>query len=227
MKSPKFLLTAALAVLFFGSCKKSGTDDTATASGMQFQLGVTNPLVTVNKVEAPGTILWTSGSAYATQVKLEAKQNASQVEFKSTTPAQIDLFASVATSLGNVTLPAGTYTEVEFKISVNTNGSVPSLELNGSYTNASSQVIPITFTMNSLFELKTEQSNVTVNSNTSFTALTTLNLSLISAGITQAMLNSATLTSGKIVISASSNTNLYNIILNNLRQSHHVEVSHH
>jgi hypothetical protein len=228
MKSPKFLMTAALAVLFFGSCKKSGSDDsTATASGMQFQLGVTNPLVTVNKVEAPNTILWTSGSAYATQVKLEAKQNASQVEFKSTTPAQINLFASVAASLGNVTLPAGTYSEVEFKISVNTNGSVPSLELNGNYTNASNQVIPITFTMNSLFELKTEQSNVTVTSNTSFTALTTLNLQVVSAGITQAMLNSATLTSGKIIISASSNSNLYNIIVNNLRQSHHVDITHH
>ena len=107
MKSPTFLMTAALAVLLFGSCKKSGTDDTVTASGMQFQLAVTNPLVTVNKTEAPGTILWTSGSAYATQVKLEAKQNGSQVEFKTTTPQQIDLFASVATSLGNVLyLPA-------------------------------------------------------------------------------------------------------------------------
>jgi hypothetical protein len=227
MKSPTFLMTAALAVLLFGSCKKSGTDDTATASGMQFQLGVTNPLVVVNRVEAPNTILWTSGTAYATQVKLEAKQNASQVEFKSTTPQQIDLFASVATSLGNVTLPAGTYTEVEFKISINTNGSVPSLQLNGNYTNAASQVIPITFTMSSLFDLKAEQNNVVVTSNSSFVALTTLNLSLVSSGITQAMLNSATLTSGKIVISASSNINLYNIILNNLQQFHHVEVSHH
>lgn len=227
MKSPTFLMTAALAVLLFGSCKKSGTDDTATASGMQFQLAVTNPLVTVNKTEAPGTILWTSGSAYATQVKLEAKQNGSQVEFKTTTPQQIDLFASVATSLGNVTLPAGTYTEVEFKISVNTNGSVPSLQLDGNYTNASSQVIPITFSMSSLFILKAEQNNVVVTSNSSFVALTTLNLSLVSSGITQAMLNSATLTNGKIVIAASSNSNLYNIILNNLQQFHHVEVSHH
>lgn len=226
MKSPKFLVIAAMAVLFFGSCKKSSSD-TETASGMQFQLAVSNPTVVVGKIEGPGTVAWTSGSAYATMVKLEAKQNASQVEFKTTIPTQVDLFAPVAATLGNVTLPAGTYTEVEFKISLSQNGSAPALELNGNYTNASSQVIPVSFSLSSPIILKAEQSNVTITSNSNFSALTTLNLAFVSAGITQAMLNSATVTNGKIIISASSNSNLYNIILNNLQQFHHVDVTHH
>jgi hypothetical protein len=225
MKSPKFLMTAAIAILFFSSCSKSGSGD--TASSMQFQLGITNPLVTVNLIASPNTILWTSGSAYATQVKLEANQNASQVEFKSTTPHQIDLFASVAGTLGNISIPAGTYTELELKIALTQNGSTPSMELNGSYTNAANVVTPVVFDLNAAFELKTEQNNVTVTGNTSLTALTTLNLSLVSSGITQAMLNSATVSGGKIIISSSSNINLYNIIVNNLQQFHHCEVSHH
>ena len=133
MKSPKFLMTLAVATFILSSCSKSGSSD-STSSSMQFQLGTSNPLVVVNKVAGPGTILWTSGSAYAAQVKMEAKQNASELEFKSVNPHQVDLFGSVVAGLGNITLPSGTYTEVEFKISLNQNGSSPAMELNGQYT---------------------------------------------------------------------------------------------
>ena len=68
---------------------------------------------------------------------------------------------------------------------------------------------------------------MTAGANTSITALTTLNLSIVSGGITQAMLNSATISGGKILISASSNVNLYTILINNLQQFHHVDVNHH
>lgn len=227
MKSPKFLMPLATAIIIFSSCSKPGSSDDSTSSSMEFKLGTSNPLVTVNKVAGPGTILWTSGSAYASQVKMEAKQNASELEFKSVTPHLVDLFGSVVAGMGNITLPAGTYTEVEFKITLSQNGATPAMELNGQYTNAASVVTPVVFTLNTLQLLKTEQSNVTVTSNSNFTALTTINLAFVSAGITQAMLNSATVTSGKIMISSSSNTNLYNIIVNNLQQSHHVDVSHH
>jgi len=228
MKSPKLLMTLAAATLLISSCSKNNSgNSTDTASSMQFQLKTTNPLVPVNLIAGPATILWTSGTANATQVKLEAKQNASELEFKNSSAQQIDLFASVIASLGNITIPAGTYTEVEFKIALNQNGSSPSLSLNGQYTNASGTVIPVQFILNGLFELKAEQNNVTVTSNSSITALTTLDLSVISNGITQALLNAATLTSGKIVISAASNSNLYNIILNNLQSFHHVDVTHH
>ncbi len=226
MKISKLLMTGAAALLILGSCKKSGTDD-APASSMQFQLKAANPLVVVNIVAGPGSILWTSGSAVATQVKLEAKQNTNQLEFKSSAVQQIDLFASVITGLGNVVIPAGTYTQVEFKITIDQIGNNPALQLNGQYTNGTGGVTPVVFNLNSLFELKAEQNNVTVTGSGSITALTTLDLSIISSGITQALLNSATVTNGKIVIAATSNINLYNIIINNLQQFHHIDVTHH
>ena len=149
------------------------------------------------------------------------------MEFQSSAVQQIDLFASVITGLGNVVLPAGTYTEVEFKITLNQNGTNPAMQLNGQYTSGTGVITPIVFNLNSLFELKAEQNNVSVTGSGSLTALTTLNLSFVSNGITQAMLNSATLTNGKIVISASSNLSIYSIITNNLQQFHHVDVTHH
>jgi hypothetical protein len=227
MKIPKLLLTGAVAMLILASCKKSGSDTAPGDSGMQFQLKASNPFVVVNKPDAPGSILWTSGSAAATEVKLEAKKNGSEIEFKSSGNHQVDLFASVTASLGNIVLPAATYTEVEFKITLNQNGSNAAIELNGSYTSGTGVVTPVVFSLNSLFILKAEQNNVSVTGNSSITTLTTLNLSFVSNGITQAMMNSATITGGKIIISASSNSNLYNIIINNLQQFHHVDVNHH
>jgi hypothetical protein len=227
MKVSSIIITGAAAMLLLGSCKKSGSDGNSSDSTMQFQLKAANPLVTVNKLTAPGSILWTSGSAAATETKLEAKKNESELEFKSSGLQQIDLFASVIGNMGKIVIPVGTYTEVEFKITLNQNGSNPSLELNGQYTSGTGVVTPVVFTLSSLFVLKGEQSNVTVAGNSTITALTTLDLSFVSNGITQAMLNSATLTSGKIVISATSNNSLYTIITNNLLQFHHIDVSHH
>jgi len=228
MKISKLLITGTAIMLILGSCKKSGSDDvTASSSPMQFQLKAANPLVVVNLTAGPGTILWTSGAASSTEVKLEAKRNGSEIEYKTSGLQQIDLFASVITGLGNVVLPVATYAEVEFKITLNQNGSNPAMVLNGEYTNALGAVTPVVFSLNSLFLLKAEQTNVSVTSNSSITALTTLNLSFVSNGITQAMLNSATVTNGKIMMSASSNINLYNIIINNLEQFHHIDVTHH
>jgi hypothetical protein len=227
MKVSKLVMVGVASMLLFGSCKKSSSDEASADSTMQFQLKAANPLVTVNRLTAPGTILWTSGSASASEVKLEAKQNSSDIEFKSSRVQQIDLFASVLINVGNFVIPVGTYSEVEFKIELNQNGSNPSLELNGQYTSGTGVVTPVAFNLNGLFELKAEQTNVIVTGNSSIDALTTLDLSFVSNGITQVMLNSAALTSGKIIISASANINLYNIITNNLLEFHHVDVSHH
>jgi hypothetical protein len=227
MKISQLLMTATVAMLLLTSCSKPGSDDTsATAGSMQFQLTTSNPTVVVNKTAA-GTITWTSGSAYAIETKLEAKRNGVELEFKSSTAQQVNLFGSVITGLGNISIPAATYTEVEYKISLTQNGATPALELNGQYTNSTGTVTPVVFDVTSLFVIKAEQSNVVVGSGISLTALTTLDLTFVSSGITQAMMNSATVSSGKIVISASSNINLYNILVNNLGQFHHVDVTHH
>jgi uncharacterized membrane protein len=57
-------------------------------------------------------------------------------------------------------------------------------------------------------------------------ALTTINLSLLTTGVSELMLNNAVLTNGTIIISSTSNANIYNIILNNLHDSDEVEFEH-
>src|SRR5678815_5878628 len=101
MKISPLLLTAAASAMILGSCSKSGSGGSSNSSStLQFQLKAANPLVVVNKTDAPGSIQWTSGTASAAQVKLEAKQGLTQKEFSNSQLQQIDLFASVAVGLG-------------------------------------------------------------------------------------------------------------------------------
>ena len=121
--------------------------------------------------------------------------------------------------------PAGTYSEIEFKGELAPNNPDAALELNGTFTSGASTTA-VVFTVNSALEIKTEKNNVVISDNASYTALTTFDLSKLSTGITEAMMNAATRTGGKIVISSGSNTNLYNIMLANLDNCDEVEFDH-
>ena len=216
----QLLLSFIAATTLITGCKKNNNNGTA---GIKYQLQTTNRSSVIARTTS-GNIVWTSGSAYATEVKFEAKKDNNEVEFKSQTAQLIDIFLPVAT-LSTITLNPGTYSEVEFEVELNPNGNNPALELNGQYTSGL-VTTPVKFTVNSPLELKNEKNNVVVTDNNSYKALTTLNLSLITTGVTETMLNSAVLTSGTILISSTSNANIYNIILANIHDSDEVEFDH-
>lgn len=218
MKFTKPLLSIVIAIttLFFISCKK-GSD---SASGIKYQLQTTNRTAVIGRIAA-GNIQWTSGFGYATEIEFEAESNNLEVEYKSQVPQRIDLFTGI-TALGNITLPAGTYEEVEFEIHLNSSGSNSALELNGQFTSGSTTT-PVVFRVSSPLEIETEKNNVIITDNNSYTALTTLNLSLLTTGVTESMLNNATRINGTIILSSTSNANIYNIILNNLTNCDGVE----
>ena len=219
MKIKNFFLTTLFitaATLFLASCKKENTD----SLGISYKLQTSNRSSTVGRV-ASGTIIWASGFGNASEIKFEAKGSNGEVEYKSNLQQRVDLFSGVST-LSNVTLPAGTYKEVEFKVELNPTATEPALLLNGNYA-STGPAVPIIFSISTPLEIETEMNNVTVLANNGYNALTTLNLSLLTRGITQAMLDNAVKTNGTIVISSSSNVNLYNIILNNVKDSDEIE----
>ena len=224
MKITTILLALSATTLLLPACKKAASGTTA----MEYQIKTVNRSAIINTPVTAGNIQWTSGTASTTMIKLEAKNsNSAEVEFKSEVAQQISLFAPVSASLGNVSLPAGTYSEVEFKIEIAPVGNNAAFQLAGQFTSGTGTVIPVVFQVNNMFDIKAEQSNVTITDNGSTTALTILNLAPLTNGINQNMLNNATVTNGSIIISATSNTALYNIILANLIQSQEEEVEHH
>lgn len=212
MKIQNFFSTTFIistVTFFLVSCKKENSDPL----GITYQLQTSNRSSVVGRV-ASGNVVWTSGFANATQVKFEGKGPNGEIEYKSSLQQRIDLFSGVST-LGNVTLPAGTYQEVEFEVKLNPTASEPALSVSGTYS-STGPAVPITFNISVPLEVETELNNVTVTANNSYNALTTLNLSLLTRGISQVMLDNAVKTNGVIVISSSSNVNLYSIIFDNL-----------
>jgi len=230
MKSSQLLLCAvATAQIFFSSCKKSNDLTTnSSTSGINYELKTTNTIATINQRTLnpqSGTLTWTSGFGSASLIKFEAKTNSKEVEFKSKSLQRVDLFTAITGRLGSITLPAGNYNEVEFKIVFNKNSSDAALELNGQYSNAGIN-IPVVFKVDTELELKAEKENVIISDNNSYKALTTIDLSLLTKNITEAMLKNAQLTNRQLVISATSNANIYAIIVSTLNNLHSCEFEH-
>lgn len=207
-----------IALLLFVSCNKKNNSD--NPSGIKYKLQTINRTSIVGRIAA-GNIQWTSGYGNATEIKFEAESNNHEVEYKSSTPQRIDLFNGIAT-LGNITLPPGTYDEVEFKVELSASGNDAALELKGNYTSGNT-ITPVIFRVNSQLEIETEKKNVVVTDNNNYTALTKLDLSSLTRGVTESMLNSAVRTNGTILISSTSNANIYNIILKNFQENDEVE----
>lgn len=199
------------AVLFLTSCKKNNESSDAT-----FKVKTTNRSALVGRTA--GTVTWTSGFASANEIEFEAEKENLQIELKSTARQRIDLFAPIS-SLGTITIPPGIYDEVEFEIHMSSTPTDPALELRGTYN-----AIPIVFRVNSPLEIEAEYDDVTIGQGNNFNAIISLNLSLLTLGITDANLSSAQLTSGEIVISSTSNIALYNIMLANLKNIDEVEI---
>ena len=205
------------------SCKKNH-DDT-NSLGFSMQLKATNTSVPLSNTSSGANaealrstavnINWTARTASANQLKFEAKQNGKEIEFKSSIQQTIDLFGSNST-LGNISVPAGTYDEIEFKAQLNSVGTNPALELKGDFT-GNSAVMPIRFLANETILLKGEKHQVTISSGTLHNAVTNMDLRKLTMNITATDLENAVRTNGQILITSAINQKLYDIIVKNLR----------
>ncbi len=214
------VLSGLLIGLLIGSCKKSDNNTYTGQPMINYQMKATNTNYATARTTAGADIVWTSAIAYPDVIKFEAKQDNTEVEFKSKNNGPIDLMASVATTFGGFTIPPGTYDELSLKIDLDRMGDLPILTLSGKVTSGL-VVLPVTIDITQSVELQTEQHDVTVFNDSVYTAVTTLDLSTLTAGITADMLLNAQLTSGTIMISANSNITLYHMIIDNLEHRHH------
>ncbi len=220
MKTNKMILgLSAFAVVVLFSCKKENT----SIPGIGYKFKTSNASAPINARVTGGNLNWTSGYASAVEIEFEAAKAGLEVEYKNEVKQKIDLFAPLST-LGVISVPAGTYDDIEFEVEVMPNATDAAFYLSGSYTNATGVTTPITFKLNAALEIEAKKANITITDGGSLNALTTLNLSLLSKGVTESMFDSASKTNGVIEISATSNAGMYNIIYDNLRNCGGVEV---
>lgn len=101
-----------------------------------------------------GTLAWTSGFAYVTEIKFEAEgecqiegQSDVHKKFGAATPQKVDLFAPF-TSVGSITVPPCDYRNSKFEFALSPGAGNPALELKGNYNST-----PVIFKINSVVEL--------------------------------------------------------------------------
>ncbi len=171
------------------------------------------------KALTTGTLKWDTCQMYVSRVHLTATKEqgdtlatefSMDLKFKNSKLA--DLF-SANSLLGDVTLPAGLYDKISIQIQSDKKdaGTAPVFYLAGIYTNALGTT-PIAFIVNKDLKFKASaKDSVQLNTAADYTALFQLDLSnAISNGrITEADLDKASLTNGKIIISENSNKEIY------------------
>lgn len=213
MKQNTLLFSILMIGLFLVSCKKENKN-----GSIRYQMKTTNAsssfrrAATGTNISARlnGTLTWNAGFINATEIKFEAKTNSSEIEYKSSANQRLDLFSALST-LGNITLSPGTYKEVEFKIEIAPSTNEPALQLSGTYNG-----IPVILKVDNAFEFKAEKEGVDITESNGYTAINNLNLALLTQGITDADFTNAVQTNGQIIISATSNTNLFAKLLDSL-----------
>lgn len=208
----KTLTLAVLSSLALFSCSK----EDAAAPGVAFNL------TSISKTSTIGTsgkaINWTNAFANTTEIRFETEKNLVEIEYTSDAHKKVDLF-STESILGNIVVPPGVYSSVEFEIELASTATEAALELKGAYNGT-----PITFKVGGVYEIETERENVTIADGKNYKTITELNFSLLTKGVTENMLANATVANGAIVISSSSNTNIYEVMLNNLHNIDEVEL---
>lgn len=159
-----------------------------------------------------GMINWSSGYASAKAIEFEAQGN-NQIHFQSETAQKIDLFAPM-TSLGGVTVAQGVYNQVEFQVQLQPTATEAAFYLQGTYNN-----VPVIFRVDAALDIDADLPSVTIAAGQSYNALTALNLSNLTQGVSAAAMDAATKDAqGNIVISTTANTALYDAMYANLKK---------
>lgn len=222
----KMILGAAVAAMIFSSCRKTENTTPDTRGVLGYQLKASDVSASnTGKVSADGTIQWHAGYAHPREMCFEAKMEGGangENNFRTLDTSRIDLFAPKTRSFGYVALTQGTYKEVEMRIKLNPKGVAPAARLHGTYTsNTASTPLPVTLEIADACEIKTEVKDVSIDNNTHFAAVTSLDLSILSEGITEGMIRDAELKDGTLLITREVNTNLYRIVVDNLKNARH------
>lgn len=211
------------AIIVLQSCSK---DDTTGSGKLSYQVKPSNFTASVSSnvassglivnVNSNSSLTWTSGNANISEIDFEAENNAVEIEHELKSMVNVDLF-NLSPILGSISIPDGTYDEVELKLELKqtTSSAIP-LTLKGMYTNASGVKVPVEFYFNENFEIEVEAEDLVVNGTNDYLGLINVQLNKFLTNVSSSDLDGATKTNGMIVISTASNTNLYSKLKSNL-----------
>jgi hypothetical protein len=214
-------VVAAVTMLGMLSCADEAGNNPAPANRTTLNLqAATNkqPISKAGRTAAVNNLVFTSGSITFREVVFDADR-ADTDQSISVTHEQIavlDFATGVITPAVNIKVPAGTYNDVYLGIEIQDEGDKPGIVIEGTYTNSDNVVKPIRFEFNSGEVFEAEADSVVLNENTNVVTRITFDPQYWFATITASQLDNATMTGGRILISATSNVNIFSIVAERL-----------
>lgn len=222
-----YLLNFGSAILVAGLLLSSCTKDNSTGNGkLSYKVKPSNFTSSIGPtasgsgliiaINSNSSLTWTSGNMNVTEIDFEAKSKNTEIEFELKQAFNVDLF-NLSAVLGSITLPDATYEEVELKLVLkkSATSNIP-LTLKGTYTDGSGTKIPVEFYFNEDIEAEVEAENLVVSGTNDYLGLINIQLNKFLTNVVSADLSGATKTNGVIVISATSNMDLYSKLKANL-----------
>lgn len=215
-----YLLNYGSLILVAGMILSSCTKENSTGDGkLSYKVKPANFTASVGPtvagsglivaVNSNSSLTWTSGNLNISEIDFEAESKSAEIEYELKQAFNVDLF-NLSPVLGSITLPDATYEEVELKLVLkkSATSNIP-LTLKGSYTDGSGTKIPVEFYFNEDFEVEVEAENIIVSGTNDYLGLINVQLNKFLTNVISADLSGAAKTNGVIVISSTSNMELY------------------
>lgn len=162
-----------------------------------------------------GSINWTTGRFNIQKIELSGKKDGSAINIQYENLTGIDIL-QLGTIAGSVTLPAGTYTDLEVKLSLVASDTKRPLTLVGKYIEASGTQIPVEVHFNENLELKKNISQLIIKGD-KYKADVTLEVNNLVKNLVQSDFGQTTRgVNNSIFVSSTVNTALYNKLTANL-----------
>ncbi len=220
MKITSALFSLPLAViLLVTGCDKNNKIVTPTLS--QFKLGAittsANTATKTGRVSAANDLQFTNGSITIREVVFDGDlEGGSSVSITHEQIAVIDYATGIITPEISIEVTGGTYTSVNLGIELQDDGAVLSIELEGTYINSDETEIPIRFEFKSGEVFEANASKVTINTNTDMVAKITWDALDWFSVVSASELDVAILTNDTIIISETSNPDIFDIVADRL-----------
>lgn len=211
----KNALALLCVLVLFGSCQKDATGDgqlsyvfkpTNLAASLGTTASASGLVVAAN---SNGSMTWTSGTLNIQKIEFSAKRGLTTASAEYNNLTNIDIL-NTGTISGNVSLPTGTYDNIELKLRlVQSNTNIP-LVLKGTYTETSGTKIPVEVQFNEAYELKLNPPQLVIQGD-KYTANVTLDLTRMVKDLTASDFGQTTRTqpNNTILVTSSINPVLY------------------
>lgn len=218
------------ALLVTGLLGLSACEDEVSQPTVQFQFNTVNSTSSIpgGRVAA-NSLTFTSGTITLEEIEFEAEtDNGDSVEVNIQQNVVIDFATGETTpDLSALTFPVGTYAEVRVELELLDENNTPSVIIEGTFVDRQGQSHDIRFEFNSgeTFEVEKE-GTITFSEGANVVASVTFDPTAWFAGVSSARLEGATKnTQGVIVISETSNPEIFDIVADGLDLATEVEIN--